>query len=158
MMYKFKNSSQPTGTGTVKNFWVYALVLFSAAIILIMVGQYYQSIEYKKLQLNLQTESQSGKEKASALQNVQDLNESLKKQISTLNEQLEEAKGSVTSAQYDIDTLTKDLSETMTICEAQTLYFSGKYSTGRKKLAELNYDTLSENVKALYDAAKKLIK
>ncbi|MBE6903634.1 MAG: hypothetical protein E7480_03400 [Ruminococcaceae bacterium] len=154
----FKKSQDAPPGGTVRHFWLYALILFSFALALMMIGQYLQTQELKQVQSSLQIEEQEGQNKVSALQTVQQLNKELSSQVAQLNEQLAEAKGDIASAQYDISVLEKKIEQMSLIIEAQNLYYSGKYWDGKQKLKELPEEEVLEDLVELYQTVKKRLR
>ncbi len=154
----FKKSQDAPPGGTVRHFWLYALILFTAALILMMIGQYLQTQELINVQSSLKIETQEGQNKVSALQTVQELNKELTNQVAQLNEQLAQAQGDITSAEYDIEVLNKKIEQMTIIIQAQNLYYSGKYWDGKQKLKELPEEEVIKELQELYQNAKKRLK
>ena len=154
----FKKSQNAPPGGTVRHFWLYALILFTFALALMMIGQYLQTQELKDLQSSLQLETQEGQNRVSALQTVQQLNKELTNQVAQLNEQLAQAKGDIASAEYDISALEKKIEQMTVIIEAQNLYYSGEYWNGKQKLKELAEEDVVEDLVELYQTVKKRLR
>lgn len=141
----------------IKNFWVYALILFSVALILIMISNVFQDSYYKQIKAALTVKEQKEIENMSTVDSIQKVNENYKKKIddyeketASLTEQNELQNGNLLLAEQNVKSLT-------IINDAQTLYIQKKLTAARKKLSEINADTLPNDIALIYDNIYKLL-
>lgn len=144
-------------TGTLRYFWVYTLVLFSAAFILILVAGFFQARAYNNLKISEGEKVSVINQNESMIQNIQRINEQLTANLEKTKSDLEIEKGNKIGLDYELSLSKRDVSNLTILYDAQQLYYQKKSASARKKLDEIDKTTLSLNTKKQYDALYNLL-
>lgn len=133
--------TKPVKNGSIKNFWLYALILFTSALTLIMVSNYLQG----------KVVTSSRQKDISALASVQQMNEELTAQVKDLENQLKTKDSDASLIQYNLDKASENIRCLTIINETYSLYISKKRTSAKKKLAEIDKTTLSAELLPMYN-------
>ncbi len=129
----------------IKNFWFYALILFSVALILILISNFFQDRYFDTIVNTKDIENMS------VVQSIQKINEDYKNKIEKYEEDLiflQEQNlildGNNKLAEQNIEVL-------IVMNDIQSLCLIRRYTAAREKLAEVDRDILPENIASIYD-------
>ncbi len=143
--------------GSTKYLWVYTILLFSIAFILILVSAFMQQraqkdIEYYKNELQSQKVFSQGVQ--NTLSNLTEENEYLKSEIEKEKEKLQEAEDRILTAEEEGS---RAVSALDFLIQSQNLYDVRNYESAKAVLNLIDYDNLTIDAQTLYNKlAEKL--
>ncbi len=144
--------------GNIKNFWAYALILFSAALVLIIISDYMREKSIKDLQKQVDIKNQDITANAAMFENVQKINEQLSSELADKKSEIDGLKENLEIQTSTIKEANKSVQVLSILNEAQRLWISKKYTAARAKIAEIDKTGIPEEIKSIYDSIAKLIK
>lgn len=144
--------------GNIKNFWAYALILFSAALILIIISDYMREKNIKDLQKQVDIKNQDITTNAAMFENVQKINEQLSSELADKKSEIDGLKENLEIQTATIKEANKSVQVLSILNEAQRLWISKKYTAARAKMAEIDKATIPPDIKSTYEAIAKIIK
>ena len=123
-----------------KFLWFYTIVLFSFALVLVLIAGLTQQNYEEELKTHL-TANVGMQQSVSELSRV---NTSLQEKVNKYEAQIEEAEAK-------IEETTKELETLNTLVDALKEYEKGNKSSARKSLADINADELTPNQRYVYN-------
>lgn len=138
-----------------KFIWLYSILLFSAALLLILISTLSQSRLTPSNALTQQDEQQAFNQ--TIQRSVTDLikeNETLRAEVNSSNEKIKQLENE--SSAISIDAKQKEQANRANefLIEAELLFNTGKYADSRDALQNVNAALLSDQGKVLYDWLK----
>lgn len=140
-----------------KNFWAYALILFSVALILIMVSNVFQDIYYKQITAALSEKQQKELENMSILDSIQKINQEYSKKLDENSKEIDALKSQQALQDSNLKLSEQNMKALTIINDTQALYIKKSYTAAKKKLLEINRDTLPNDILTVYDNIYKLL-
>ncbi|OQB15266.1 MAG: hypothetical protein BWY15_00637 [Firmicutes bacterium ADurb.Bin193] len=143
-----------------KFIWLYSVLLFSAAVLLILISSLSQSRLSPSETLTQQSEQQAFNQ--TVQKSITDLikeNEALKESLGKANDRIKTLEGEAQSAEAESISAKQTSEATEFLLEAELLFNKGRYAESRNTLQNVNALILSEQGRQLYDwLSDKLIK
>ena len=151
----FQKNGEKNGEKTIKYFWFYSATFFLAALVLILITNFFQGQAYQAWKDEMGGHLLEGETR---LEVVTGQYNQMKKERDSLKIELDEAKGSLRAEQFINDQIKIDIENLKEITDAQILYSSGSKAAARQKLANIDTNSLSSEILEYYETVTKIIK
>lgn len=158
MVKKEKEKIVAPKIANIKNFWAYALILFSAALILIIISDTMKEKIIGDIQKQLDIKNKDITANVAMVENVQKVNEQLSSELNDKKSEIDGLKENLEIQTATIKQANKSVQVLSILNEAQRLWISKKYTAARAKMAEIDKATIPEDIKSTYEAIAKIIK
>ncbi|MEG1981451.1 MAG: hypothetical protein RR073_02990 [Clostridia bacterium] len=144
-----------TKKSAVRHFWAYCAILFSCALILIMLAGYIQTRSLNKLQSENSTQENLINTKDSAIKNIQAMYEDQKAAYDKLKKDYEILLGDTKKTRETLIDTQKEKSQIEEIAAVQTLYIKNQKAQAKKDFMNIKFEEIkNETIKEQYTALR----
>lgn len=139
-------------------YFIYALILFSTSLILILISGVLQGDALKKMQQDIDIKNETINDKMSALQSVQQINEQLRSDLNSLKNEYRNLFILIGELKNQTESTKTYISVYQTISDAQQFYIEDKINSATDLLLTIkNPEELPEDLLVRYNKMADLL-